>query len=36
MVVPMLAPKITPMACVSVIIALLTSPTTMTVVMELD
>ncbi|OPZ98384.1 MAG: hypothetical protein BWY71_01281 [Planctomycetes bacterium ADurb.Bin412] len=36
MVVPMLAPKITPMACANVISSALTIPTTMTVVTELD
>ncbi len=35
-VVPMLAPMITPIACVSFMTPLLTNPTTMTVVIELD
>ena len=35
-VVPMFAPKMTPIACISVIRPLLTNPTTMTVVAELD
>ena len=36
MVVPIFAPRMTPMACIRFMMAELTNPTTMTVVTELD